>query len=70
MRILKVLKALWKRHKRTERIRKQMQMTKKCSRELDILLGIIGIDYSSLEPPCPIPAEVENEIQNEERWRD
>lgn len=68
MRILDVLKALWERHKRTEIIRKQMRMTKRCSRELDVLLGIIGIDYSRLEL-CPIPAEVEKEIQNEEKRR-
>lgn len=68
MRILDVLKALWERHKRTETIRKQMQMTKRCSRELDALFGIIGIDYSRLEL-CPIPAEVEKEIQIEEKRR-
>ena len=68
MRILDVLKALWERHKRTETIRKQMRMTKRCNRELDALFGIIGIDYSRLEL-CPIPAEVEKEIQNEEKRR-
>lgn len=68
MRILDVLKAFWERHKRTEIIRKQMRMAKRCSRELDVLLGIIGIDYSRLEL-CPIPAEVEKEIQNEEKRR-
>ena len=68
MRILDVLKALWERHKRTETIRKQMQMTKRGSRELDALFGIIGIDYSRLEL-CPIPAEVEKEIQIEEKRR-
>lgn len=68
MRILDVLKALWERHKRTETIRKQMRMTKRCSRELDALFGIIGIDYSRLEL-CPIPAEVEKEIQIEEKRR-
>ena len=68
MRILDVLKALWERHKRTEIIRKQMRMTKRCSKEQDVLLGIIGIDYSRLEL-CPISAEVEKEIQNEERRR-
>lgn len=56
--ILDVVKALWERHKRTEVIRKQMRMTKRCSRELDVLLSMIGIDYSRLEL-CPIPVETE-----------
>ena len=42
-------KALWERRKRTKMIRKQMRMTKKCSRELNNLLRLIGIDYSTLE---------------------
>ena len=67
--ILNVVKALWERHKRTEILRKQMRMTKRCSKELDILLGLIGIDYSKLEL-CPIPVENENEKQKEEeKWR-
>lgn len=47
--ILDVVRALWERHKRTERIRKQMRMTKRCSRELDMLLSLMGIDYSRIE---------------------
>lgn len=61
-------KALWERRKRTEIIRKQMCMTKKCSRELGILLGLIGIDYPTLEL-CPIPLKVEKEIRSEEGRR-
>lgn len=56
--ILDVVKALWERYKRTEIIRKQMRMTKRCSRELDALFSLIGIDYSKLEL-CPIPVESE-----------
>ena len=66
--ILNVVKALWERHKRTEILRKQMRTTKRCSKELDILLGLIGIDYSKLEL-CPILVENENEKQMEEKWR-
>lgn len=66
MRIWNVIKILWERHKRTDKIRKQMRMTKRCSGELDGLLGLIGIDYSALEL-CSIPAEEETEMQNEER---
>ncbi len=56
--VLNTIKTLWERHKRTEKIRKQMRMTRRCSRELDILLGMIGVDYSTLEP-CPFPVEME-----------
>lgn len=61
--ILNVIKALWERHRRTEIIRKQMRMTRKCSKELDILLGLIEIDYSTLEF-CPAPVETKEETQN------
>ena len=47
--ILNVVKALWERHKRTEILRKQMRMTKRCSKELDILLGLI--EYSCAVKP-------------------
>lgn len=66
--ILNVEKMLWERRKRSEALRRQMRMTKKCSKELDLLLGLIGIDYSRLEPG-PVPVENENEKQIEERWR-
>lgn len=65
--LLDVVKMLWERRKRTEAVRKQMRMTKKCSKELDLLLGLIGIDYSKLEL-SPIPVENENEKQIDERW--
>lgn len=61
-------KALWERRKRTKMIRKQMRMTKKCSRELNNLLRLIGIDYSTLEL-CPIPLKVEKEIRSKEGRR-
>lgn len=66
--ILDVVKALWERHKRTEVIRKQMRMTKRGSRELDVLLSMIGIDYSRLEL-CPIPVETEEKKYIDERRR-
>lgn len=66
--ILDVVKALWERHKRTEVIRKQMRMTKRCSRELDVLLSLIGIDYSRLEL-SPIPVETEEKMYIDERRR-
>lgn len=66
--ILDVVKALWERHKRTEVIRKQMRMTKRCSRELDVLLSMIGIDYSRLEL-CPISVETEEKKYIDERRR-
>ncbi len=58
--ILKTMKSLWYRHMRTERLRKQLHMTKKCSKELDIMLGRIGIDYSKLKL-CPIPNETKKD---------
>ena len=66
--ILDVVRALWERHKRTERIRKQMRMTKRCSRELDMLLSLMGIDYSRIEL-CPIPVETEENVHIDERRR-
>lgn len=66
--LFKVIKALWERHKRTEKLRKELHMTKRCSKELDILLGLIGIDYSQLEL-CSIPEEIINEVQTEEKGR-
>ena len=66
--ILDVVRALWERHKRTERIRKQMRMTKRCSRELDMLLSLMGIDYSRIEL-CPIPVETEENVHIAERRR-
>ena len=66
---------LWKlnillreRDKKTEGIRKQMKVTKRCGRELDILLGLLGIDYSTLEL-CPIPSDAGKKTQNRERRR-
>lgn len=59
---------LWERRKRTKMIRKQMRMTKKCSRELNNLLRLIGIDYPTLEL-CPIPLKIEKEIQSKEERR-
>lgn len=61
--MLDVVKALWERHKQTEIIRKQMRMTKRCSRELDLLLSLIGIDYSKLQL-CPIPVETEEHCKH------
>lgn len=37
------------RYKKIKLIRKQMQMTRRCSRELDIILSLIGVDYSKIE---------------------
>lgn len=68
MRILDVLKALWERHKRTETIRKQMRLTKRCRRELEVILSLIGIDYSRIEL-CPIPVETEGKNNIDEKWR-
>lgn len=65
---LDVVKALWERHKRTEVIRKQMRMTKRCIRELDVLLSLIGINYSRIEL-CPIPVETEEKMYIDERRR-
>lgn len=66
--ILDVVKALWERHKRTEVIRKQMRLTKRCRRELEVILSLIGIDYSRIEL-CPIPVETEGKNNIDEKWR-
>ena len=65
---MNVVKALRERHKWIEIFRKQMRMTKRCSKEPDVLFGLIGIDYSKLEL-CPIPIEIDTEKQIEEKWR-
>lgn len=56
--VLDVLKEIFERCRRKEKLRRQLRMTRKCSRELDILLGKVGIDYSRLEL-CPVPEEIE-----------
>ncbi|MDO4481900.1 MAG: hypothetical protein Q4C14_04115 [Bacillota bacterium] len=56
--VLDVLKEIFERYRRKEKLRRQLRMTRKCSRELDILLGKVGIDYSKLEL-CPVPEETE-----------
>jgi len=66
MRILDVIHGLWLRHGRVEKLRKEMKMTKGCCRELDFLLGSLGIDFSNLEL-CPIPVENND---NEDKWRE
>ncbi len=56
MNMWKALRLTWIRHRKAERLRKQMNMTRKCSKELDTLLYLIGIDFASLEL-CPVQVE-------------
>lgn len=58
MRIAEIIYGLYLRQVRLKRIRKEMKMTRGCCRELDVLLGCVGIDLSNLEM-CPMPENVE-----------
>ena len=47
---------MFERYRRTEKIRKDMQLTRKCGKELDLLLKSVGIDFSTFEM-CPVLVE-------------
>lgn len=49
MKITKKIVILWKRYRRVERLRKQMNLTWKCARETDVFLRMLGIDFSNFE---------------------
>jgi len=65
MLILNDIRGLWLRHKRLEKLRKEMKLTKSCCREMDLMLGSLGIDFSDFEF-CPTPVEFDdNESKRE-----
>ena len=58
--ILEVINYKWCRYRKKEKLRKQLNMTRRCSRELDKIFELIDIDVSEIKLP-PITVEVSDE---------
>lgn len=54
MKFMNVLKAMTDRAGRVRKLRRQLKMTRKCTRELDTMLALLGIDFSGLQM-CSLP---------------